>query len=84
MESNYVIAAEIGIPRKTAVSGRPLPTGRDVSLTVHSNINQPVLWSDTLTMAVMQMGQFVDHDGILGPLEEGKLISYKHYHSYST
>lgn len=65
-----------GEPRKTSFSGNPLPTARDVSLTVHSNINRPTLWSPTLTMAVMQMGQFIDHDVILTPVEEGNKRIY--------
>ncbi|WAR26525.1 PXDN-like protein [Mya arenaria] len=60
-----------GTPRKTSLAGRSLPTARDVSLAVHTNIGASTTWSDTLTMAVMQMGQFVDHDLIATPVETG-------------
>ncbi|WAR10481.1 hypothetical protein MAR_035557, partial [Mya arenaria] len=56
-------------PRKTSFTGRPLPTARDVSLAVHTNIGAYIEWSAELTMAVMQMGQFVDHDLIATPGE---------------
>ncbi|WAR10113.1 hypothetical protein MAR_035189, partial [Mya arenaria] len=56
-------------PRKTSLTGRPLPTARDVSLAIHTNIGANTIWSDKLTMAVMQMGQFVDHDLIATPGE---------------
>ncbi|WAR10479.1 hypothetical protein MAR_035555 [Mya arenaria] len=58
-------------PRKTSLTGRPLPTARDVSLAVHTNIGASTTWSKKLTMAVMQMGQFVDHDLIATPGETG-------------
>jgi len=63
--------AQPGQPRSLSLSGRNLPTARDVSLTVHSNIGQEITWSPSLSMAVMQFGQFVDHDVILTPVEEG-------------
>ncbi|XP_052812395.1 uncharacterized protein LOC128239967 isoform X2 [Mya arenaria] len=59
-------------PRKTSLTGRPLPTARDVSLAVHTNIGASTTWSKKLTMAVMQMGQFVDHDLIATPGETGE------------
>ncbi|WAR10475.1 hypothetical protein MAR_035551 [Mya arenaria] len=59
-------------PRKTSLTGRPLPTARDVSLAVHTNIGASTTWSDNLTMAVMQMGQFIDHDLIATPAETGE------------
>ncbi|XP_052812345.1 uncharacterized protein LOC128239931 isoform X2 [Mya arenaria] len=59
-------------PRKTSFTGRPLPTARDVSLAVHTNIGAYIEWSAELTMAVMQMGQFVDHDLIATPGETGE------------
>lgn len=65
------------VPRKTSVSGRQLPTPRDISLTVHTKIGQPTVYNPTLTMAMMQMGQFLDHDVIITPLEEGTIYLRK-------
>ncbi|XP_043188450.1 peroxidase-like [Amphibalanus amphitrite] len=45
--------------RRSVNGGTPLPSARDVSLTVHRDVN---LTSTRITMMVMQWGQFLDHD----------------------
>ncbi|XP_037082057.1 peroxidase-like [Pollicipes pollicipes] len=46
-------------PRRSVADGEPLPSPRDVSMTVHRDVN---LTSTRITMMVMQWGQFMDHD----------------------
>lgn len=46
-------------PRRSVAGGLPLPSARDVSMTVHRDVN---LTSTRITMMVMQWGQFLDHD----------------------
>ena len=46
-------------PRRSVDGGTQLPSARDVSLTVHRDVN---LTSTRITMMVMQWGQFLDHD----------------------
>ena len=60
------------VPRMSSLSGSKLPSARDVSLGVHTNVGGSTLFSPHLSMAVMQMGQFIDHDIIATPIEEGK------------
>jgi len=68
---SFYCTAQPGRPRATSLSGRPLPTARDVSLAVHTSINRDLTPSRDNTMAMVQFGQFLDHDIVLTPEEEG-------------
>ena len=67
----FFYTAQPNRPRATSLSGRPLPTSRDVSLAVHTCLNITLSPSRDNTMAMVQFGQFLDHDIVLTPEEEG-------------
>ncbi|CAN8025603.1 unnamed protein product [Ixodes persulcatus] len=51
---------------RVAQSGGPLPNARLISYTVHPDMDMP---ATSFTHMVMQIGQFIDHDIALAPLE---------------
>ncbi|KAH9363567.1 hypothetical protein HPB48_005900 [Haemaphysalis longicornis] len=51
---------------RVAANGAALPNARYISYTVHPDANNP---ATNITHMVMQLGQFIDHDFALAPLE---------------
>ncbi|KAK8761120.1 hypothetical protein V5799_027617, partial [Amblyomma americanum] len=51
---------------RVAANGAALPNARKISYTVHPDANNP---ATDITHMVMQVGQFIDHDFALAPLE---------------
>ncbi|XP_077546923.1 peroxidase-like isoform X3 [Haemaphysalis longicornis] len=51
---------------RVAANGAALPNARYISYTVHPDANNP---ATDITHMVMQLGQFIDHDFALAPLE---------------
>lgn len=56
----------LGRPRSVSVTGKPLPNPRKISTIVHGSLQSPKDFKHTL--ALMQWGQFLDHDITLTPM----------------
>lgn len=62
----------VNSPRSRAANGSPLPSARQVSVTLTQDIDSP---SENYTMLLMQWGQFLDHDLTHTPISRGEMGS---------
>lgn len=67
------ILTGIDAPRMKSVLGGYLPGARLISNTMHKSDCCPT-FSDHLAVAVMQFGQFIEHDVISTPMVTGILV----------
>ena len=69
-------------PRTKGVRGRPLPSTRKVSTTIHSLLYRRDLAKAKLTVMHMTWGQFIDHD--LSHLPMPPMVSLVYHHFVDT